>query len=124
MPNYVSNGQATLLHYNEQKFLWNNEAVVATQLSISYQIQRIDGGFYPWGFSVEIQFSGAPGAFEFDIMGADIDASGNYVKLGSITTVNASNVGRFDTVAFYPKYVSGYLASIANTVSLTARVTR
>ena len=122
MPVYPGNGLANILRNNTQGILFAGEAATATELSISFLLERINRSFYPWGFAVEIQFSGAPGAFEFDIMGAETDASTNYVKIGSITAVNSSNVGRFESVALFPKYVAGYIASIGNSVNITAKV--
>jgi hypothetical protein len=128
MPNYGANGTAQLLRRNSQVFLWQNEAVAATQLSVAYQMERVDGAFYPWGFAVEVQFAAAPGAFELDIMGAETDAGfpspGNYVKIGSITAVNASNVGRFESTLLYPKFIAGLMLTLTNAVNVTAKVTR
>jgi len=75
-----------------------------------------------------VQFSGAPGTFEIDVMGAETDngapSPGNYVKIGTITAVNASNVGRFDTVSLYPKYVALYVTTLPNAVTITAKISR
>lgn len=125
MPNYTNNAQATLLYENTQKFLWLNESVGASTLSIAYQIHRATGTFYPWGMSFEATFGGDPGTFEIDIMGANTDNKGNYVLLGTITSVNASHVGRWDMPGnMWPKYVAGYIASLGNAVSTTLAVTR
>jgi hypothetical protein len=124
MPNYTSNDQAALLYENSQEFFWNNETVAAGTLSIGWQFRRVLGAFYPWGFAVEVQFSGAPGTFELDIMGAETDVKGNYVKLGSITSVNSSNVGRFDALTFFPKYVAAFMTTLGNAVNTTCKVTR
>jgi hypothetical protein len=124
MPNYPGNAQATLLYENTQKYFWNNETVAATALSVAFEIRRVLGAFYPWGFAVEVVFSGAPGSFELDIMAAETDNSGNYIKIGSIAAVNSSNVGRFESTLFWPKYIAAYIASLANPVNTTAKVTR
>ena len=128
MPAYPGNGLAAPLAYTKQGFFWNNESVpvAAAQgsLSTAFMLQRVDSAFYPWGFAVEVQFSGAPGTFEIDIMGAETDAITNYVKIGTITTVNANNVGRFETTALYPKYVALYIATLPNVVTTTAKISR
>jgi len=133
MPPYPGNGLATPVAYTKQGLFWISEIVpvAAAQgsLSTAFMLQRVDSAFYPWGFAVEVQFSGAPGSFELDIMGAETEngypTPGNYVKIGSITAVNASNVGRFETTSLYPKYVALYLASIANSgVTITAKISR
>jgi hypothetical protein len=124
MPNYTSNDQAGLLYENTQQFFWNNEAVSAGTLSIGWQIRRTLGAFYPWGFAVEVQFSGNPGTFELDIVEAETDVKGNYIKAGSISSVNSSFVGRFETVTLFPKYVAALLLTLQNSVNTTAKVTR
>ena len=132
MPAYPGNGLAAPLAYTKQGIFWNGESVpvAAAQgsLSIAFMLQRVDSSFYPWGFAVEVQFSGAPGSFEIDVMGAETDkgdpSPGNYVKIGTITTVNGSNVGRFETTALYPKYVALYVATLANVVTTTAKISR
>lgn len=124
MPGYAGSGQAKLIRYNEQQYFWNGETITSG-LSAAWELSRTTGTYYPWGFAVEVQFSGAPGAFEVDVMGSESDTQGSYVKLGSITTVNASNYGRFDNVtSFYPKFVALSMASLANGVTVTAKLTR
>jgi len=130
MPGYAGTGQAKLLRENSQIFLWQNEAIaasVAGSLSLAVQLERVRSVSYPWGFSVEVAFSGAPGAFEIDIMGADTDNANYYNKIGSITAVNASNVGRFDGIGpnlTYPKYVALYMKTLGNSVLVTGQLTR
>jgi hypothetical protein len=125
MPNYTNNSQATLLYENRQQFMWNNESVPAGTLSIAFQIRRTTGTFYPWGTSFELTFSGNPGAFEIDIMGANTDNKGNYIQLGNITSVNGSYVGRWDMPSnVWPKYVAAYVNTLTNAVNITLQVTR
>jgi hypothetical protein len=133
MPAYEGNSQAVPLINNRQIYLWNNESPAVNgatgSLSISVELQRVNQSFYPWGLSFEAWFSGAPGAFEIDIMGSNTDTGspspGNYVKIGSITTVNGSNVGRWDMPSnVWPKYVAGYLLTLTNPVSVTLQVTK
>lgn len=47
----------------------------------------------PLGFAVDGKFSAAPGTFEVDIQGADVDADANYQTLANlnISTVDATN---------------------------------
>jgi hypothetical protein len=131
MPNYAGTNQAVLLRENRQVFCWQNETIAAStatgSLSVAFQLERVRSVSYPWGFSVEVAFSGAPGAFEVDVMGADTDNALYYNKIGSITAVNAGNVGRFDgigTNATYPKYVALYMKTLGNVVAVTAQLTR
>ena len=130
MPAYAGINQATLLRENKQVFCWQNEVVPAGatgSLSLAFQLERVRSVSYPWGFSVEVAFASAPGPFEIDIMGADTDNANYYIKLGSISAVNTSNVGRFDGVGtnlFYPKYVALYMKTLGNAVAVTAQLTR
>lgn len=124
MPIYPGAGQAKLINPTEQKFFWDAESVGAEELSFAFQIGRQTSMYYPWGFAVEIQFSGDPGTFEVDIMASETDMPGNYVEIGKITAVNGSYVGRFDTVAFWPRYIALYMDALENSVTISAKVTR
>ncbi|CAN5951055.1 unnamed protein product [Sphagnum jensenii] len=130
MPSYAGVNQAKLFRENSQIFLWQNETVPASatvgSLSIAVQLERVRSVSYPWGFSVEVAFSGAPGTFEIDVMGADTDNPNYYIKIGSITATNPSNVGRFDGIGpnlTYPKYVALYMKALGNAVAVTAQLT-
>jgi hypothetical protein len=130
MPAYSGINQAQLLRENKQVFAWQNETVPASatgSLSQAFQLERVRSVSYPWGFSVEVAFSGAPGTFEVDIMGADTDNSNYFNKVGSISAVNSNNVGRFDcvgTALAYPKYVALYMKTLGNSVNVTGQITR
>ncbi len=133
MPPYPGNGLATLLRDNRQAYLWHNATVPVNaaqgSLSHAFQLERVNRAAYPWGVSFEVSFSGAPGAFEIDIMGANADigspSPGNFIQLGNITVVNASNVGRWDMPTnMWPKYVAGFVKTLTNAVTVTLQVTR
>ena len=132
MPGYQGINQAQLLRENRQVFAWQAETIPAggtppISLSLAFQLERVRSVSYPWGFSVEVAFAAAPGTFEVDIMGADTDNANYFNKLGSITAVNATNVGRFDGIGtnmFYPKYVALYMKTLGNAVAVTAQLTR
>lgn len=130
MPNYTSNAQSQLLRTNQQAFFWNNEFVTAPQLSVGFQLERVSHSFYPWGLSVEVVFSGDPGAFEIDIMAANNDNKANYIQVGSITSASGSTVagnyvGRWDMPSYiWPKFVAAYVKTLTNPVTVTCQVTR
>lgn len=132
MPGYSGVNQATLLRENRQVFCWQNEIIAAglvapLGLSVAFQLERVRSVSYPWGFSVEVFFGAAPGAFEVDVMGADTDDPRYYIKIGSIIAVNAFNVGRFDGIGSnltYPKYVALYMKTLGNAVAVTGQLTR
>jgi hypothetical protein len=120
---YVNGGLATLLRYNEQQYLWSpGQSLTAgsgqTSASIAVQLERIARTFYPWGAAFEVGFSGAPGSFEVDIQFAEIDTNASFVTVGTITAVNASNVGRYDMPnTVFPKYVRGICKTLTNPVT-------
>ncbi len=136
MPPYPGNGLGTLLRVNRQGFLWNVETVPAGtfpgSLSQSLLLERLDNAFYPWGASFEATFSASPGAFEIDILGANIDAAPNYIQLGSI--INTGATGQTGTGGFvwsydmssnlWTKYVAAWMKILTNTVNVTLMVTR
>lgn len=124
MPGYGGVGRAQLLMENQQAFLWNGESPVATNASIAWQLNRTRGNFYPWGFSVEVAFGGAPAAFGIDVQVADTDNPNNYVTIGTISAVNSSNVGRLDVLNTWAKYVRAHITTLTNSVTVTALLTR
>lgn len=125
IPNYTNNAVAKLIRDNTQQYLWNDETVDPGTLSVAFQVERINRSFYPWGLSFEVVFSGDPGTFEIDIMGANNDNESNYLQIGTITFVNSTFVGRWDMPTnVWPKYVAGLLVSLTNDVNITLQVTR
>ena len=133
MPAYPGNGLANLLNSNRTMYFWGNEIVPAAtwpgSLSIAYQLERLPNVVYPWGLSFELSFSGNPGTFEIDILGANADYPQNYAYLGMINQVNlyipGYYVGRWDMpTQMWPKYVAGYIKQLTNAVNVTLTVTR
>lgn len=127
MPAYPGAGQAQLLHYNQQAYFYNGETIPAAEASVAYQLQRVQGNSYPWGFAVEVTFGGAPGTFEIDIEAAETDIDASYISIAKINAVNSSNVGRADITSatpFYGKYIRLLHKTFPNSVTTTALVTR
>lgn len=81
--------------------------------------------------SIEVEFNGAPGAFEIDIQDADTDADAFYQNIQlpgaagivKITAVSAQNVARFELNPFTGKFIRVVLKSLANNVGLRVKVT-
>ncbi len=122
---YPGNGQANLLRCNQQAYLLLNQANSVGKTSIAVQLERIRASFYPFGASLEISFSGAPGAFEIDFQEADTDQDGAFVSNASkITSVNSSNFGRLDLTTIWCKYARVLVSSLTNPVSISALITR
>jgi len=130
MSGYAGNGRAVLLRSNGQAYLWNNEVATVGGLSAAVQLERISHSSYPWGVAFDVQFSGAPGAFEIDIVGSQDDVGnpnpGQYVTLGTITSVSSTFCGRWDMPSnMWPKFVAAILKTLTNSaVNTTLRVTR
>lgn len=128
MPGYAGVGQAQLLRENKQIFLWQNDTIPASatvgSLSLAVQLERVRSAHYPWGFSVEVAFSGNPGAFEVDVMVADTDNPSYFIQWTNITQVNSFNVGRVDVLNSWAKYVALYMKTLTNGVTVTGQLTR
>lgn len=125
---YEGVNQAKLLRENRQEFLWHNDTVPASaavgSLSKAVQLERVRSVSYPWGFSVEVAFSGNPGTFEVDVMVADTDNPNYFIPWTTITQVNATNVGRVDVLNSWAKYVALYMKTLGNAVTVTGQITR
>lgn len=127
MPGYGGKGTAYLLSENQQFILWQGETIAAggaNSSSRAVQLNRTRGNFYPWGFAVEVAFGGAPGAFGIDVQVAETDQDANYVTIGTISAVNANNVGRLDVTTVWAKFVRARVVTLTNAVSITAVLTR
>lgn len=130
MPGYAGKGRAALLRVNQQAFLFQNEIPTVPSLSLAFQLERISRSFYPWGASIEVWFSGDPGAFKIDLMGANDDSPERYLSLGSVTTATGSTVAgqyvaRFDMPsADWPKFVAAYVTTLTNSVNVNVQLTR
>lgn len=126
MPGYAGDGQSNLLRETQQGFFWESESVNVGELSAALQLSRMTSMYYPWGFAIEVRFSGDPGTFEIDVMGSETDSAETFVQIGSITTANVTFVARFDTVSLYPRFIALYVKSLTNagSVTVSAKATR
>jgi hypothetical protein len=100
----------TALYPGDSSIVWANENPLTGAVSLSVAIGGKDGKEVD-SLSVEVAFTGAPGAFEIDIQDADSDDSGG-TNLGAgyntitapvtakLTAVNAQNVSRFELAPF------------------------
>jgi hypothetical protein len=85
----------------------------------------------PQYFSVEVAFSGAPGAFSIQVQTSDTDVDGDYVSEGFgganpglINAVNAGNAARVELLA-KAKFARLLIQTQpANAVNCTAKITR
>jgi len=79
-------------------------------------------------YSIEIGFSGAPGAFSVQVQEADVDADASYITPSNaaytMTVVTAQNKARADLTTGAGKFIRVLLASRANAVTMTAKITR
>lgn len=131
MPNYNANvatgtPMKCLYPSDPPAVVFSAEQPAVPQLSQQVSI----GGVYenaPGTLSVEGRFSGAPGAFEVDLMTADTDTDANQYQLegSGITAVGADGVSfraEFQNVS--ANFAALLLKSRANAVTLTARISR
>jgi hypothetical protein len=103
------------------------ESPAAPQASVAVMLPASEQGAPPM-VSLEIRFSGAPGAFNIQIQEADTDADAFYVTPSNgaytITAVSANNIARVDLSPTGGKFLRVLLSSRTNAVSLTAKFTR
>lgn len=124
MPVYAASS-AKFLFENNSRVVWNAESVTAGDASEAVLIERRKSSFhYPWGFAVQV--SGITGSFDIEVQGAETDTDASYVKLASITAVNAGTppTGRGDYTTYWPKYVRLYAKTLTGTQTLTGIITR
>lgn len=77
--------------------------------------------------SIEINFSGAPGAFEIDVQVADTDTDAAYIQDSGaafvINAVNANNWARTELLV-NAKYIRLYMKNLTNAVNVIAKLSR
>jgi len=127
MPAYGTLNPPTALYSGDAALAYNVEQPASGTLSERFALApNIDG--IEMGFSITFQFSGAPGAFEFDIYESDIDLLGNFIQVpvaGVVNAVNANNFARVDLDPFMGNYIAIFCKTQnANAVNVTVRVTR
>jgi hypothetical protein len=116
MPAY-NTATAPVLTPSRPVKVWDAEAVTTGGKSQQISMHRFD---QPGCLSVEVKFSGAPGAFTLDLQTADTDAEAYYVTKTSLTAVNSTNVGRLEVPTVVAKFARLVMTGIANTVNTTA----
>ncbi len=99
-----------------------NGTISASQ-QVALQIKNAKAGA---PFSVDLKFSGAPGASEVDVQVASTDADGNYqtISNGNITTFDSvNNTAHLDATLVTAKFVRLLMRSRTNSVTITATIT-
>jgi|SRR5579872_2290677 len=112
--------------------VWNAEtptptATSGTAAAMSQPVALGDSAGRANGISVDLKFSGAPGAFEVDVMSASTDAVGNYstVPGGVLNAVDATTFTlHFESPTVNDNFVALYMRSRTNSVSVTATIKR
>jgi hypothetical protein len=125
MPAYVSSPPSvTSIAPGDSVQVWNAEQPAAGTggSSASQQIACTRAQMVGAAIIVEGFFSGAPGAFELDVQGSEVDADAQYVTVanGNITTVDATNQDFRFEAALVPKFVRLLMRSRTNAVNVTA----
>jgi len=127
MPNY-NTALKVQLNPGESFLLFNAETPTPSQQSTAIAFGP-SVGQNPPTYSVELIFSGAPGAFNFQIQEANTEAAANYITPSNTayTISSASGSGtvyRSDIIQSAAPFVCGLLSSRTNSVSVTAKLTR
>lgn len=125
-----NNNPASLLQPGDTVTVWSAETptpgngTTAASQQVQLQFGKADG---TTPFSVDGQFSGAPGAFEVDVQVASTDADASYQTCSNcnITTVDATNnTFHLDAALVKTRYVRLLMRSRTNSVTITATVSR
>ena len=128
MPAYNTLNPPTALYPGDSGLAFTAEQPPSGTLSQQFAIAPGQSGEEPI-IGVEVQFSGAPGAFEFDVYESDVDAQAGYLPCPtavSITTVDATKFkARADIATFVGSFIAIYCKTQnANAVNATVRITR
>jgi hypothetical protein len=123
MPAYVD-AKNLLLNANQQIAVWEGETIAANDKSYAVLLERQKAAHYPWGAAIQIAFTTDPSTFDIEIQGSETNKDDSYVKLASITAVNAAFVGRYDMLTFYPKFIRLFVKTLTSTRVVTAIITR
>lgn len=112
----------------ESAYFFNAETPAEPSASDRFALQQAPYTSHESSISVEVRFSGDPGAFELNIQDSDTDADGYYQNVasgGAITSVDATLfTTRVELVPVKALFVRLAVVTIANAVSLTAKITR
>jgi hypothetical protein len=132
MPNYPNAaGTSTLpaipplsLFPGDLAVAFSAEQPAVPQASVEFALASKDQN-YPQSLSVELQFSGAPGAFSASLQTADTDGDIFYQNEGAvISAVSANNIARAEFSSIKAKFARVMLTTRTNAVTLTARISR
>jgi|HubBroStandDraft_1064217.scaffolds.fasta_scaffold56613_3 hypothetical protein len=114
-------GQAINVWFNETPTPGNGTTAASQQLALSGTTQKAGTPF-----SVDGQFSGAPGTFELDVQVAAVDSDTSYQTCSNcnITSVDSHNqTFHLDAVLVNAKFVRLLMRARGNSVSIVASVT-
>jgi hypothetical protein len=128
MPAYSATAPITAIYPGDKKTVWSVEQPLTGTTSDRVAIGGTDVSMgQPGQVSIEIKFSGAPGAFQIDAQTADTDTDAAYVSEpgSSLTTVNAGNYGRIELWPVVGKFVRLIMTTqTGNAVNATATIGR
>ena len=120
-PQTVTSGDVATVWNAETPTPGNGNASASQQVALDIKNGRAGSPF-----SVDGQFSGAPGAFEVDVQVAAKDSDTNYQTCSNcnITTVDSvNNTFHLDAVLVNAKFARLLMRSRANSVTITATIT-
>ena len=122
MPAYGTLTPPPSIYQGDSYLCFNNETVPAGTKSERIAIGIVPGSINN-SLSVEVVFGGTPGTFGVDLETSDSDVAADYVKLGSISSVSASNVGRLEQTPVAARFARLSMTTLGNSVSATAKIT-
>lgn len=122
MPAFQTLTSPPALYQGDSYLVWNNELQAATAKSERVAF-AVNPGAAGQAASIELSFSGAPGAFEVDFQTSDTDADINFILNKAITTVNANNTARAEIDPFVANFGRCIIVSLTNAVNITVKIT-
>jgi hypothetical protein len=127
MPNYNTNTSVfpiNAVYPGDQILLFNAEQPATPQASVQVALANAYENAATQSVSVEILFSGTPGAFSLQPQVADTDADAFYVAEGSAITAVTNNFARVEFPNIKTRFFRVLLSSRTNAVNLTVKLTR
>ena len=116
------------IYPGDTQTVWNAETVTTASASLQCALaQSISGEAQ--ACSIEIKFSGAPGAFAIDTQTADTDTNSAYTILGIAPQFTTVNTGNYASLQI-PELKANFIRLVMTTqpanggVTVTAKITR
>lgn len=124
MPAYQTSGSITALYQGDSGLAWSNENPGLAAKSLQFALVPTIGAGGQHA-SVEVTYSGNPGAVQVDFQTSDTDIDADYVTKTSLAAVNAAFTGRLELgPPFTAKFCRLVNVAQANLLPFTAKITK